>query len=138
MYSKTSILLFFFPTLIVITVLIEKLRTDIPSPDSATISSADWQAPDESTILTETTFWTLLEGLPIGQESATLKFRLEQLTPNQIQAFYSYFVKHHNRAYRWDIWAAAYLVEGGCSDDSFSDFRNGLLARGKERFEAAL
>jgi hypothetical protein len=32
--------------------------------------------------------------------------------------------------YRWDVWAAAYLIGGGCSDDSFTDFRAGVIALG--------
>ncbi|WP_433680703.1 DUF4240 domain-containing protein [Nocardia sp. CA-119907] len=36
---------------------------------------------------------------------------------------------------RWDIWAAAYLIGGGCSDDSFTDFRAGVIALGRDWFE---
>lgn len=32
---------------------------------------------------------------------------------------------------RWDIWAAAYLIGGGCSDDRFMDFKAGLIALGR-------
>lgn len=39
--------------------------------------------------------------------------------------------------YRWDVWAAAYLIGGGCSDDSFMDFRAGLVALGREWYEKA-
>jgi hypothetical protein len=38
---------------------------------------------------------------------------------------------------RWDVWAAAYLIHGGCSDDSFMDFRAGLIALGREWYERA-
>jgi hypothetical protein len=33
---------------------------------------------------------------------------------------------------RWDVWAAAYLINGGCSDDRFSDFRAGVVAQGRD------
>ena len=36
----------------------------------------------------------------------------------------------HAVLYRWDMWAAAYLIGGGCSDDGFIDFRAGLIAQG--------
>ncbi|MEV7233888.1 DUF4240 domain-containing protein [Streptomyces sp. NPDC051020] len=39
--------------------------------------------------------------------------------------------------YRWDVWAAAYLIGGGCSDDSFMDFRAGLIALGRDWYERA-
>jgi hypothetical protein len=38
---------------------------------------------------------------------------------------------------RWDLWAAAYLIGGGCSDDSFMDFRAGLIAQGRDWYERA-
>ena len=41
-------------------------------------------------------------------------------------------------AYRWDLWAAAYLIQGGCSDDGFEYFCDWLISLGKHRFEAAL
>lgn len=38
----------------------------------------------------------------------------------------------HGALYRRDLWAAAYIIGGGCSDDSFIDFRAGLIAQGHE------
>jgi hypothetical protein len=35
------------------------------------------------------------------------------------------------------LWAAAYLIEGGC-DDGFMDFRAGLMLQGRTAFEAAV
>jgi hypothetical protein len=34
-----------------------------------------------------------------------------------------------------DLWAAAYAIGGGCSDDGFEDFRGWLVSRGREVFE---
>ncbi len=36
---------------------------------------------------------------------------------------------------RWDVWAAGYLIGGGCSDDSFMDFKAGLIALGRTWYE---
>ncbi len=41
-------------------------------------------------------------------------------------------------AYRWDLWAAAYIIEGGCSDDGFTDFRAGLIGLGRDVYYAAV
>lgn len=41
-------------------------------------------------------------------------------------------------SYRWDLWGAAYLLNGGCSDDGFEYFRGWLIAQGREVFERAL
>ncbi len=41
-------------------------------------------------------------------------------------------------AYRWDLWAAAYIINGGCSDDGFEYFRAWLIAQGERVFHDAL
>ncbi|CAO0826835.1 hypothetical protein SMICM17S_08698 [Streptomyces microflavus] len=41
-------------------------------------------------------------------------------------------------AYRWPLWNAAYLIEGGCGDDGFMDFRDGLVLLGREAFTRAV
>lgn len=42
------------------------------------------------------------------------------------------------RSYRWNLWHAAYLINGGCSDDGFEYFRGWLLTQGREAFERAV
>ncbi|MFD9127647.1 DUF4240 domain-containing protein [Kitasatospora sp. NPDC059571] len=41
-------------------------------------------------------------------------------------------------SYRAELWAAAYLVNGGCSDDGFEYFRGWLVLQGREVFERAV
>ena len=41
-------------------------------------------------------------------------------------------------SYQNPLWAAAYLINGGCSDDGFDYFRGWLLLQGQEVFEAAV
>jgi hypothetical protein len=38
-------------------------------------------------------------------------------------------------SYRNPLWAAAYVINGGCSDDGFDYFRGWLIAQGREVFE---
>jgi len=38
-------------------------------------------------------------------------------------------------SYRSPLWAAAYLINGGCSDDGFEYFRGWLIVQGREVFE---
>ncbi len=38
-------------------------------------------------------------------------------------------------SYRGPLWAAAYLANGGCSDDGFEYFRGWLVLQGREVFE---
>jgi len=40
--------------------------------------------------------------------------------------------------YSWELWGAAYVIGGGCSDDSFSDFRSWIISLGKEGYQLAL
>jgi Protein of unknown function (DUF4240) len=42
------------------------------------------------------------------------------------------------RAYTWELWGAAYVIEDGCSDDCFRDFRAYLISLGRDPYEAAL
>lgn len=41
-------------------------------------------------------------------------------------------------SYRHDLWAAAYHLNGGCSDDGFEYFRGWLIAQGREVFDRAV
>lgn len=41
-------------------------------------------------------------------------------------------------SYNWELWAAAYLINGGASDDGFEYFRGWLITQGREVFEQAL
>ena len=48
------------------------------------------------------------------------------------------FRKHRGEAYKWELWGAAYIMNGGCSDDCFMDFRGWLIGQGKEVYFNAL
>jgi hypothetical protein len=62
---------------------------------------------------------------------------LATLTEQDILEYYECFEKMHRALYRRDLWAAAYLIGGGCSDDSFIDFRAGLIAQGHDWYHKA-
>jgi Protein of unknown function (DUF4240) len=92
----------------------------------------------------EATFWRLIEATKAAitpgasDQPALLQKRLEALAPEEIQAFDRTFQRLRAEAYRWDLWAAAYIIEGGCSDDGFMDFRAGLIGLGRDVFYEAL
>ncbi len=48
------------------------------------------------------------------------------------------FHRISEQGYGWPLWGAAYLLNGGCGDDGFDDFRGWLVTRGRAVFEAAL
>jgi hypothetical protein len=64
------------------------------------------------------------------------KQNLATLEANEIISFASFWFHHTFRPPESDLWAAAYLIEQGCSDDCFMDcIRPGAVLLGRERFE---
>jgi hypothetical protein len=91
--------------------------------------------------MTEDEFWSLIETSSAegaDELSASLKARLSALQPDQIIEFQKHLYERMVESYRWDLWAIAYIVNGGCSDDGFDYFRGWLIAQGRDYFEAAL
>ncbi|MGW3243241.1 DUF4240 domain-containing protein [Streptomyces sp. NPDC001070] len=86
-------------------------------------------------------FWHLIEsarsGAAAGGEpfDAVLVSLLAERPTREILEYAERFDEVHDALYRWDVWAAAYLMGGGCSDDSFIDFRAGVIALGREWYE---
>ncbi|WP_030743789.1 DUF4240 domain-containing protein [Streptomyces sp. NRRL S-31] len=92
----------------------------------------------------ETEFWELIDatreaagGDPEEQADALVD-RLLRLDPELVLDFARHFEARYNRAYRWDLWGAAWLLLDGCSDDAFDYFRCWLIGQGREVFEGAL
>src|SRR6188768_3710411 len=88
-------------------------------------------------------FWDYIEksrkdSTECEEQAEALISLLSKLKKNEIVAFKNHFNKCLDDAYRWDLWAVAYIVHGGCSDDSFEYFRCWLIGQGREYFEAAL
>ena len=82
-------------------------------------------------------FWDIIETAraSAGQDRPfheSLTDHLATLTEQDILEYHERFEKMHDALYRYDLWAAAYLIRGGCSDDSFIDFRAGLIAQGRD------
>jgi hypothetical protein len=90
------------------------------------------------------TFWKIIDRSrkladgDLDEQVEQLRSSLEQLDVSEIVEFGQIFHEYEIKAYTWDLWAAAYLMGGGCSDDGFSDFRGWLISRGENVYEAAL
>ena len=67
-----------------------------------------------------------------------LEARLAKRPVNDILDFANIWDQMLYRAYTWDLWGAAYIINGGCSDDGFEYFRGWLILRGRKVYEAAL
>src|SRR6185369_3533018 len=48
------------------------------------------------------------------------------------------FRQLRGEAYSWQLWGAIYIIQGGCSDDGFTDFRDWVISRGKEFYYTAI
>jgi len=89
-------------------------------------------------------FWRLIEaaraqaGASEQARPPALLAALAALPADEIQAFQRVYDRMIARANRWDLWGAAWLMNGGCSDDGFRYFRDWLISEGKARYEQAL
>jgi hypothetical protein len=63
---------------------------------------------------------------------------LAELEPAEIAAFDREFQQLQAESYRIDLWAAAYLICGGASDDAFDYFRAWLVAQGRAAWDSTL
>ena len=94
--------------------------------------------------MTEDVFWSLIDGVHLAsggdmeRKCALLKERLTALGDDELRAFNDHFDAADAAAYHHPLWGAAYVMRGGCSDDSFSDFRGTLISHGRTVFENAL
>lgn len=58
--------------------------------------------------------------------------------PDAVLAFDHHLDARMRDAYHWDLWDAAVLIEQGCGDDGFQDFRAWIISMGREVYEQAL
>ena len=72
------------------------------------------------------------------KQQTELEKELLKLKAIEILEFDNKFRTLRGEVYNWDFWAAAYIINGGCSDDCFSDFRGWLIGQGKSTFENAV
>lgn len=109
----------------------DELHTDkkpkLPAPDKAPMS--------------EDLFWETIAHAQSDTEIETSLKLSEQLVSYSGKAIrdasklmHSYLVS----AYREDVWALAYLLEDGCSDDAFQDFLGWMILRGRSTYQTIL
>jgi hypothetical protein len=67
-----------------------------------------------------------------------LQSALRKLPPDEIIEWNHIFDRLAARAYTVDLWGAAYIINGGASDDGFYYFRCWLICMGRGVYEAAV
>ncbi len=90
-------------------------------------------------------FWALLEAAKTacGQNTRAsarwLESQLRAMGPEEALRFHAFEHCYNAAAYRYGLWnAASVMIEGGCTDDGFLDFRAWLIAQGKAVYMNAL
>lgn len=89
-------------------------------------------------------FWELVERArdgadgPADDVAGRLVQELAGLGQAQIDGFHQHLQRVLTASYQVDLWGAAYLVNGGCSDDGFEHFRGWLVTRGRAAFAGAV
>jgi hypothetical protein len=95
-------------------------------------------------LMDEEIFWKLVDsaraaaGSKLDVRPITLARELSSLSLSELQAFQRRYESFLLLANRWELWGAAYLMNGGSSDDGFKYFRDWLISEGREVFQSAL
>jgi hypothetical protein len=80
-------------------------------------------------------FWEIIAASDTPED---LVGRLAALSEPDLADFEVHHAKAYADAYDWGLWGAAYVIGGGCSDDSFDYFRGYLISRGRAVFDTGL
>ena len=88
-------------------------------------------------------FWNLIgaatdESAEIVKIPARLVEMMSQEPVEQIVAYDLIYTAYMDYAYDMRLWAAAFVICGGCSDDGFVAFRGWLIAHGKGIYNDAI
>jgi hypothetical protein len=114
----------------------------MPSDPAPNLPSNSAPAPPAA--MNQSAFWGLIQQArsdadnDTERQSELLEERLSKLPPRQIVQFENIRRQMDERVYTWNIWGAAFVIEDGCSDDCFRDFRAYLISLGSRAFGAAL
>ena len=96
------------------------------------------------TEINKDTFWELLAqakarcGQDLDASAQWVEGELLRMGPEQARSFSSIMYGYSALAYKYGLWTAASVMLDGCTDDGFIDFRNWLIAQGKDVYLAAL
>ncbi|MBL4755382.1 MAG: DUF4240 domain-containing protein [Flavobacteriales bacterium] len=70
-------------------------------------------------------------------QASYLTSELQELSPEEMVGFRLRTDRLLSDSHTSDLWCAAFLINGGCSDDAFEYFRCWLISRGKEAYNNA-
>ena len=76
-------------------------------------------------------FWTIIkdagDGSDAWSQAEQIQETLQNKSPEEVVQFGTHLDTLMAQSYSWNLWGAAYLINGGCSDDGFDYFRAWLI-----------
>lgn len=121
----------------VVAILLVGCAEEEANPSS--VAQAETDVEDSEVRLSE--FWAVMDNMGettnASRKLAALKTTLNNMTAEEISSFQHELESELAAAYSWDLWGAAYVINGGCSDDCFEYFRRWLISQGQSVFEQA-
>jgi hypothetical protein len=95
-------------------------------------------------LMPEDRFWSLMQHSrdkaenKYEEQQAELKSILMEVPIQEVMSFDNRFRQLRGDANNWQLWAAIYIIHGGCGDDSFMDFRGWIISRGKDFYSKTI
>jgi hypothetical protein len=89
-------------------------------------------------ILEKKEFWRLIEKSREFDQAEWLTEELAQKGIEEVLDFEFLFQELMNASYQSRLWGAAFVLMGGCSDDTFDYFRGWLIGQGEEIYNKVL
>jgi hypothetical protein len=108
---------------------------------ASSASEADQDCANVVKRMPSNRFWGMIDATIGNDETVQIKAMqtaFASLSPDELIGFYLTYHVQRERAYSWEVWGAAYVANGGASDDGFEYFRDWLVSRGQKTFEAVL
>lgn len=89
-------------------------------------------------------FWELIEAsidFSVDNQHIQYHYLIDELANSPLKEIYSFdkiLNQFHKESYSSDLWAAAYIINGGCSDDGFDYFRAWLISKGHRTYYSVI
>jgi hypothetical protein len=115
----------------------------VDRPTTGSLQAQPVTEPGTQTQPVTDPFWALISetrlaaGKDTGTQSELLRDRLSKLGPAEILAFEKWWRSLDRSLYTWDVWGAAFVIQDGCSDDCFRDFRAYVISLGPKAVRIA-
>lgn len=97
--------------------------------------------PPDKTPMSEGLFWEIIaqsQGDSEIETALSIEDQLVGYTGKAIRDAGKLMQSYVTAAYREDVWGLAFVLQDGCSDDAFEDFRGWMILRGRATYETIL